>query len=204
MHRTFTKGASMSRHAHLIAIAASVAFLGGCTGLVSDAQSQGSAELTVATLKLKMDPYGALQIEECLNVDGECTPLPNNFGCDKLEIDIKGDARTHVRCYMDGQLVEDKLATVADGVPIVCKASPDRGCQSCFDIYGTPVLDTCNRGTQMYRRTGGGWGNKDNDIPGVAVVPGGSDTSPPGIDPGNNGGGDTPGGDTPGGGDTPV
>lgn len=175
----------------LLALLGTVALLTACNGVVIDGSNSYNA--TVGTLHLRMDAYGALQIEQCLGAKGTCTPLPNGFGCEELEIDIKRDASTHVRCWMDGKLVEDRIATVADGVPIVCKTNSDHTCQSCADIYGTLVLDTCNRGAQLFRSVGGGWGGQGQDgIPGVALVPGGSDTSPPGLDNGGGDNGDTP------------
>lgn len=153
--------------------------LAGCGGMISDPNT------TVATLSLSVDKVsGALVVDSCVASlgAGECAQYPNDSECDTMKVDILADGRTVLSCKVAGQLIEQGIAMVSGGAPFVCKASKDLSCQVCSDIYGAPVLDTCNRGAQLFRRTGGGWNaTPGDDIPGSSL--GGEHEGIPGLVP---------------------
>ena len=127
--------------------------LGGCGGTIGD------PNITVTTLQLAADEHGALLAQGCVAKFGKsgCSPYPNDFGCDAMEVDISASGTTYLRCFKAQRVIQTGLATLADGSPFVCKAAAGNACQVCFDLYGNPVYDSCNRGTALYRSTQGGW-----------------------------------------------
>jgi hypothetical protein len=149
----------------------------GCTAMVS------SPEETVASYTLFQDQLEALLIKECVDLHGAngCTPYPNEMECKQMRIEIKADGRTWVDCQADGKVIKRGYADIADGVPIMCKTNSDLSCQTCIDIFGNNILDTCNRNTQSFRvpqMGGGGYGAH-------LIEPG---DNPDGLPPDNNGG----------------
>lgn len=118
----------------------------------------GDPESEVATLQMQIDHLGALKIPACMKLYGEmgCSPYPNPLECEQMLIRVKRDGRTCAECRT-GSEVKTICGGVAQGIPLVCSASPDLSCQECVDIYNNTLFDTCNRNAQFYRsrQTGG-------------------------------------------------
>lgn len=153
--------------------------VGGCTGTVVETSE------TVATLTLTADAQGALLADACTAAHGAkgCTPYPNELGCQQMTVDVQADGRTYLRCEHQGRVLRAGYATVADGAPFLCKANSDLSCQLCKDLYGNTVIDTCNRGAQMFRSPqGGAWGSTPGggSLPGQKLGGGGGSDAGPG------------------------
>ncbi|MCC6746928.1 MAG: hypothetical protein IT371_04670 [Deltaproteobacteria bacterium] len=159
----------MTRWAAAMLVACTAA--AGCEAVVS------SPHQVVASLHLIADgdQLGGLVATECVALHGAAScganAYPNALGCDTMTVQIRASGETHIRCEAAGKVIREGLATVADSVPVICKASQDLSCQLCADIYGHTVVDTCNdRGSQLFRTAGGAWGGEaQSGIPGVGL-----------------------------------
>lgn len=160
-----------------IVLGAAAIALGGCTGVMNDPRAE------VAQLELKVDHLGALLAVDCVAAHGEhgCSRYPNPGECDVLTVSVRADGRTCGTCRTGGEVIDSGCGGVADGIPILCHATPDLACQQCVDIYGNTIFDSCNRGAQLFRAPGGGW-----DVsPGAGWLeePGSSSDAPPSSPP---------------------
>jgi hypothetical protein len=179
----------MNKLTALAALAALATAALACQAILSETDD------SVVTFNLYSDRLEALVSRECVAMYGseeQCTPYPNQMECDRMRIRVKPDGRTLVDCTKDGRLARSGLASVNDGVPYMCKASRDRSCVLCLDIYGNTIHDSCTRGAQLYR--GGLSGFKD--LPGGSAYleePGGAPPPvPPSIPPDAGGGSSAP------------
>jgi len=160
----------------------------GCTGMVGDPQEQ------VATLELRADALGALQATACLALYGAqgCSPYPNPLECQAMSVAIQRDGRTCAQCVGRAGERREVCGGIAEGIPVVCHATPDLSCRQCVDVYGNTVHDSCSRGAQLFRSNQSGWQQLPNGA-GVLVEPDdGSGSSTPGGSSGSTPGGSPP------------
>jgi hypothetical protein len=134
----------MIRHLSALSV---VALFAGCGGVIAEPTDR------VATLELEIDQAGALRATACLALYGEsgCSPYPNPMECDSLIVSVQRDGRTCGVCVAGGKKLREFCGGMAEGIPLACRASNDLGCQQCVDLYGNALVDSCNRGTQLFR-----------------------------------------------------
>lgn len=127
--------------------------LSACSGVVTDPTAE------VTTIQLYADDLGALLSQECVSLYKEegCSRYPNPLACDQMEITVRGDGRTCAVCQVNGETPSEFCGGPADGIPLLCHATPDTACQQCVDVFGNTVFDNCNRGAMLFRAREGGW-----------------------------------------------
>jgi hypothetical protein len=126
--------------AWFVAMSVIAVFLGvsGCQGVIE------TDDMEVATFELVSDPFGALQMTQCVDSKGErlCNKYPNPNECEALDVTVLVDASTFAFCTR-GEDRERILESAGQGIPILCQAGSATGCIRCVDVHGHSVLDQC-------------------------------------------------------------